>query len=228
MPALRLSEVQVSERPRERLFRLGPSSLTLVELIAILVGTGSASRDAVAVAEDIIQLGGGTLRALARRPPSELALVIGVGRAKAARVAASLELARRLADEEPRQKLMVRSPADVYRLCAPSLQDLVVEEFHVLTLDVQNQVTQDILITRGILNSSLVHPREVFRAAIAEAAAGVIVVHNHPSGTPTPSEDDRVVTTQLVEAGRLLDLPVYDHLIVAGNQYFSFAEAGLL
>jgi DNA repair protein RadC len=123
---------------------------------------------------------------------------------------------------------MVRSPADVHRLCAPSLRDLVVEEFHVLTLDVQNQVTQDILITRGILNSSLVHPREVFRAAIAEAAAGVIVVHNHPSGTPTPSEDDRVVTTQLVEAGRLLDLPVYDHLIVAGNQYFSFAEAGLL
>ncbi len=228
MPALRLSEVQVSERPRERLFRLGSSSLTLVELIAILVGTGSASRDAVAVAEDIIRLGGGTLWALARRPPSELARVAGVGRAKAARVAASLELARRLADEEPRPKLMVRSPADVHRLCAPSLQDLVVEEFHVLTLDVQNQVTQDILITRGILNSSLVHPREVFRAAIAEAAAGVIVVHNHPSGTPTPSEDDRVVTTQLVEAGRLLDLPVYDHVIVAGNQYFSFAEAGLL
>ena len=228
MPALRLSEVQVSERPRERLFRLGPGSLTLVELIAILIGTGSTSRDAVAVAEDILGLGGGTLRALARRPSSELARVAGVGRAKAARVAAALEVARRLADEEPTRKLWVRSPADVYGWCAPAMRDLVVEEFHVLTLDVQNRVTQDILITRGILNSSLVHPREVFRAAIAEAAAGVIVVHNHPSGTITPSEDDRVVTTQLAEAGRLLDLPVYDHVIVAGDQYFSFAEAGLL
>ncbi len=228
MPALRLSEVRVSERPRERLFRLGPSSLTLVELIAIVVGTGSTSRDAVAVAEDVLGLSGGTLRALARRPPPELARVAGIGRAKAARVAASLELARRLADEDPKRKLRVRSPADVHRLCAPSLRDLVVEEFHVLTLDVQNQVTRDILITRGILNSSLVHPREVFRAAIAEAAAGVIVVHNHPSGTATPSDDDRAVTTQLVKAGRLLDLPVYDHLIVAGDQYFSFAEAGML
>jgi DNA repair protein RadC len=124
--------------------------------------------------------------------------------------------------------LEVRSPADVSRRCGPALRDLVVEEFHLLTLDAQNRITRELLITRGILNSSLVHPREVFRAAIAEAAAGVIVVHNHPSGTPAPSADDREVTTQLVEAGRLLDIPVYDHVIVAGEQYFSFAEAGLL
>lgn len=228
MSALRLSEVQVSERPRERLLRLGPSSLTLVELIAILIGTGSASRDAISVAEDILGLGGGTLRALARRPTAELASVAGVGRAKAARVTASLELARRLADEEPQRRLLVRSPADVYRWCGPSMRDLVVEEFHVLALDVQNRVVRDVFVTRGILNSSLVHPREVFRAAIAEAAAGVIVVHNHPSGIPTPSDDDRAVTAQLVEAGRVLDLPVYDHVIIAGDQHFSFAEAGLL
>jgi DNA repair protein RadC len=103
-----------------------------------------------------------------------------------------------------------------------------VEEFHLLTLDSQNRITRDLLITRGLLNSSLVHPREVFRAAIAEAAAAVIVVHNHPSGNPTPSPDDRAVTRQLVEAGRLLDIPVYDHVVVAGDRYFSFAEAGLL
>ena len=109
-----------------------------------------------------------------------------------------------------------------------SLGRLHVEEFHVLALDSQNRITRGLLITRGILNGSLVHPREVFRAAIAEAAAGVVVVHNHPSGHAAPSADDRAVTRQLAEAGRLLDVPLYDHVIVAGDRYFSFAEAGLL
>jgi DNA repair protein RadC len=122
----------------------------------------------------------------------------------------------------------VRGPADVHRFCAPRLRDLAVEEFHVLALGAQSQVQADLLITRGLLNSALVHPREVFRAAIAEAAAGIIVVHNHPSGDPTPSAEDRVVTRQLVEAGRLLDVPVFDHVIVGGDRYVSFAEAGLL
>jgi DNA repair protein RadC len=108
------------------------------------------------------------------------------------------------------------------------LRDLAVEEFHVLALGAQSQVQADLLITRGLLNSALVHPREVFRAAIAEAAAGIIVVHNHPSGDPTPSAEDRVVTRQLVEAGRLLDVPVFDHVVVGGDRYVSFAEAGLL
>jgi DNA repair protein RadC len=110
----------------------------------------------------------------------------------------------------------------------PRLRDLPVEEFHLLALDSQSQVLRDVLITRGLLNSSLVHPREVFRAAIAEAAAGIIVVHNHPSGDPTPSAEDRAVTRQLAEAGRLLDLPVYDHVIVAGDRFVSFASTGLL
>jgi DNA repair protein RadC len=151
-----------------------------------------------------------------------------MGRAKAARVAAALELGRRLASEAASPGYAVGSPVDIQRRCAPTMRDLPVEEFHLLTLDTQNRITRDLLITRGILNSSLVHPREVFRAAIAEAAAAVIVVHNHPSGNPAPSGDDRAVTRQLVEAGRLLDVPVYDHVIVAGDRYFSFAEAGLL
>jgi DNA repair protein RadC len=220
--------VALPDRPRERLLALGPSSLTLAELLAILIGTGARRADALRLAEEMLDLGGGSLRALARRPVAELARVRGVGLAKATRVHAALELARRLAGEGPERRLAVGSPADVHRWCLPALRDLVVEEFHLLTLDVQNRITRDILITRGILNSSLVHPREVFRAAIAEAAAGVIVVHNHPSGDPAPSPDDRSVTQQLVEAGRLLDVPLYDHVIVAGEVYFSFAEAGLL
>ena len=217
---LRLSEHPEYDRPRERLWSVGPAALTGQELLAILLGTGCSGRDALAVAGAVLARVDGSLRRLAGRPSAELAKVAGVGRIKAARVAAALELGRRVES--------VRGPADVQRFYGTRLRDLAVEEFHVLALGSQSQILGDLLITRGILNSSLVHPREVFRGAIAEAAAGIIVVHNHPSGDPTPSADDRAVTRQLVDAGRLLDLPVYDHVIVAGDRYVSFAEAGLL
>lgn len=222
----RLAETE--ERPRERLFALGPSALTAVELIAILLGTGTRRSDALEVAAQLLAAAGGTLRDIARKPVAALAGVPGVGRVKAARMAAALELARRLDGQGRETGTEIRSPADVHRRCGPLLRDLVVEEFHLLTLDARNRVTRQTLVTRGILNSSLVHPREVFRAAIAEAAAGIIVVHNHPSGNPVPSADDRAVTSQLVAAGKLLDMPVYDHVIVGGDRFFSFAEAGIL
>jgi DNA repair protein RadC len=122
----------------------------------------------------------------------------------------------------------LRGPQDVAAVYAPRLQELPVEEFHVAVLDAQHRLERDVLVTRGLLNSSLVHPREVFREAIAERAAAVILVHNHPSGDPTPSAEDRVVTAQLVAAGRVLDIPVHDHVIVGRGRYLSFAEAGLL
>jgi DNA repair protein RadC len=225
---LRLAEQLTDDRPRERLWRLGPAALTAQELLAILLGTGCAGRDALEVAGALLARMDGSLLRLAGRPAVEVARAPGVGLAKAARLAAALELGRRLGAERAPPPERIKGPADVHRLCAPKLRDLAVEEFHVLALGSQSQVLADLLITRGILNSSLVHPREVFRAAIAEAAAGIIVVHNHPSGDPTPSADDRAVTRQLVDAGRLLDLPVYDHVIVGGDRYTSFAEAGLL
>jgi len=135
------------------------------------------------------------------------------------------------ADRSPREDFAlprIREPEDVVRLFQPRLRDLTVEEFHLLALDSQSQVLRDVLVTRGLLNSSLVHPREVYRPAIAEAAAGIIVVHNHPSGDPTPSTEDRAVTRQLVAAGQLLDLPLYDHVILAGDRFISFATEGLL
>jgi DNA repair protein RadC len=227
MPLL-LSEHPERDRPRERLWRVGAAALTGQELLAILLGTGCSGRDALAVAGDLLARTEGSLRRLGSRPSAELARIAGVGRAKAARVLAALELARRVAAEAEPPLERVGGPSDVHRYYAPRLRDLAVEEFHVLALGSQSQVLADLLITRGILNSSLVHPREVFRAAIAEAAAGIIVVHNHPSGDPTPSADDRAVTRQLVDAGRLLDVPVYDHVIVGGARYVSFAEAGLL
>jgi DNA repair protein RadC len=151
-----------------------------------------------------------------------------VGPAKGARLLAALEVGRRLAREARPEPAGIRGPEDVVRLVGAGLRDLAVEEFHVLALDTRSRVLRDITVTRGLLDSSLVHPREVFRAAIAEAAAGVILIHNHPSGDPTPSAEDRSVTAQLVAAGRLLDLPVYDHVIVAGDRWLSFSASGLL
>src|SRR2546428_5799229 len=178
----------------------------------------------------MVARGNGSLRRLADRRWAEVAQIPGVGRTKAARLAAAIELGRRVGAEAEPPPDRIRGPADVQRYYALRLRDLPVEEFHVLALGSQSQILADLLITRGILNSSLVHPREGFRAAIAEAAAGIIVVHNHPSGDPTPSADDRVVTRQLADAGRLLDVPVDDHVVIGGGggRYASFAEAGLL
>ena len=137
--------------------------------------------------------------------------------ARAVTIHASLELGRRMASEGRQDGAPVRSPRDVVEYFAPRMEDLPVEEFHVAVLDAQHRLERDITVTRGILNSSLVHPREVFREAIAERAAAVILVHNHPSGDPSPSADDRAVTEQLVAAGRLLDIPVHDHVIIGGD-----------
>src|SRR5206468_5643648 len=152
----------------------------------------------------------------------------GIGPTKAARLLAAFELGVRIAQEERPSLVRIREPEDVARVFRNRLRDLQVEEFHLLALDSQSQVLRELMVTRGLLNSSLVHPREVFRAAIAEAAAGIIVVHNHPSGDPTPSAEDRAVTQQLAAAGRLLDLPLYDHVIIAGDRFVSFATTGLL
>ncbi len=223
-----LSSLPGTDRPRERLWALGASALTSVELVAILLGTGDATRSASEVAAHLLDPSAGSLRGLAARPAAELLRARAVGPTKAARLLAAFEIGARLGQEVRPVLPRIREPEDVVRLVGPRLRDLPVEEFRLLALDSQSQVLRDVLVTRGLLNSSLVHPREVFRAAIAEAAAGIIVVHNHPSGDPTPSPEDRAVTRQLVEAGRLLDLPVYDHVIIAGDRFLSFASAGLL
>ncbi len=216
------------DRPRERLLRHGPAALTTVELLAILLGTGRSGQNVEAVARAVHAAAGGSLRKLVRHPDGELRRVAGVGAAKAARLKAALELGRRLAREERPPQPRIGRPEDVVRLMGDRLRDLEVEEFHLLALSIQRDVLREVLVSRGVLNGSLVHPREVFRPAIAEAAAGIIVVHNHPSGDPTPSPEDRAVTGQLVAAGGLLGIPVLDHVIVAGDRWISFATQGLL
>lgn len=226
--ALSIRELPAGERPRERLAQHGASKLSAIELLAIVLGTGSGRQSAIALAHEVFGQSGGSLRRIASEPVATLTTVPGIGRARAVVIHAALELGRRMATETRQEGMTIRSPRDVYRVFASRLEDLPVEEFHVAVLDAQHRLERDITITRGILNSSLVHPREVFREAIAERAAALILVHNHPSGDPTPSPDDRAVTQQLVAAGRLLDIPVEDHVIVGRGRYTSFAEAGLL
>lgn len=225
---LTIRELPRSDRPRERLVDLGAHALSTAELLAIVIGSGGRGRSALRIGEDILGVAGGSLRRLASRPVPELTRHVGVGRARAAVIHASLELGRRMAVESRDEATPIRSPRDVVAAFAPRLEDLPVEEFHVAVLDAQHRLERDVTVTRGILNSSLVHPREVFREAIAERAAAIILVHNHPSGDPSPSADDRNVTDQLVAAGRLLDIPVHDHVIIGRGRYTSFAEAGLL
>lgn len=223
-----IREMPRSERPRERLKDLGAQALSTAELLAIVVGSGTGRRSAATIGQEILHSHGGSLRRLAARPVAALTALTGVGIARAVAVHAAMELGRRLAAESRDDGAPLRSPRDVYALFAPRLEDLPVEEFHVAVLDSQHRLERDITVTRGLLNSSLVHPREVFREAIAERAASIVLVHNHPSGDPTPSGDDRQVTEQLVAAGRLLDIPVHDHVIVGRGRYASFAESGLL
>ena len=225
---LRIREMPAAERPRERLTRLGASALSAVELLALVIGSGSGGKSSLDLAQQVLARNGGSLRRMASSPVASIRAINGVGPAKAVVLHAALELGRRLSAESRNSGEPISGPMDVYRLFAPRLEDLPVEEFHVAVLDTQHHLERDVTVTRGLLSASLVHPREVFREAIAERAASIILVHNHPSGDPTPSSDDRKVTSQLVAAGRLLDIPVHDHVIIGRGRYASFAESGLL
>jgi DNA repair protein RadC len=216
------------ERPRERLRHAGASALSTRELLSLLVGSGTRGGSAAQVAGELVRVSEGSLRRLASMLERGTVDVPGVGPAVASRVAAALELGRRLAREGPRSRPQIQQAHDVYTLCSPYLRDLPQEEFRVLLLDTRNRVERELLITRGTVDTSLVHAREVFRAAVVENAASLILVHNHPSGDPSPSPEDRAITRQLAEASQVIGVPILDHVIIGDGRYLSFAEAGLL
>jgi DNA repair protein RadC len=224
----RIRDWPVPERPRERLHSAGAHALSTRELLGILVGSGSGARSALDVAGALLQQSGGSLRRLAANSLADLQKLEGVGPAVAARVLAAMELGSRMARETAAERPRIQGPADVYELCAPALRDLRQEEFRILLLNTQHAVLKELIVTRGTLDASVVHPREVFKAAISESAAAVILVHNHPSGDPSPSREDRDATDQLAAAGRLLAIPILDHVVVGDGRYVSFVEMGLL
>ncbi|HWZ57532.1 MAG TPA: DNA repair protein RadC, partial [Gemmatimonadaceae bacterium] len=225
---LAIRQLRSGDRPRERLQHLGARALSTAELLAILVGSGGAGYSALDTGHAILAAVGGSLRRLGGQPMADLTRISGVGRARAAFMHAALELGRRWAEESVDENPPIGSPSDVVDRFGARMRDLGAEEFHVIVLDALHRAKRDVTVTRGLLDSSPVHPREVFQEAIAERAAAIVLLHNHPSGDPTPSPEDRAATAQLVATGWLLDIPVYDHVIVGRNRHVSFLEEGWL
>ncbi len=215
------------ERPREKLMQLGPERLTEAELLAILLRTGNRQQTAVDLAKALLAQHG-DIANLARLPYQQLATLKGLGPVKAVTLNAAFELGRRLAALPGVQKLKITGPEVVHQRYAPLMAHLKKEVFKILILNSANLLMRDVTISEGILDSALVHPREVFKVAILESAASIILIHNHPSGEATPSTEDHRMTQRLVEAGRIVGIPVLDHVILAGEHYYSFQEAGFI
>jgi len=215
------------ERPRERLYDSGPDALADAELLALQLGSGRRGMSAVDVAREMLATYG-SLAEVAGREATELTRVKGIGRAKAARLAATFELTRRLRARTPGSRLLLASPGEVYAAFGPLMEGMKREVFRVALLDAQNRLLRDRVISEGTLSASLVHPREVFKPAILESAASVILLHNHPSGDPTPSREDIRLTRQLVECARLLDLRIHDHVVIGHGRFVSLAEQGMI
>ncbi len=222
-----IKEWPEDERPREKVIRKGVRALSDAELVAILIRSGTGRRTALDLARTIVADGGG-LRPLAERNADELMRLKGIGSAKAVGLLAAFEIGRRVHASTDAKRPVLSSPQDVAGLMIPRLRGCPVETFTVLVLDSKNALKREVELTKGTLNASLVHPREVFKVAIDSLAASIIVVHNHPSGNPEPSREDLDVTRQLVESGRTLGIPLHDHIIVAGDRFCSLAERGLL
>ena len=223
----RIKDWPESERPREKLMRRGVDALTDAELLAILIGSGTGKITAVDLAKRLL-IEHKTLRGLAGKSVADLKKFKGIGSARAVSLVSAFELGRRLHSREDEKLDVVRSPQDVAARFIPKLRDLKKEVFLLLLLNSANGVIKEVIISEGNLNASVVHPREVFKAAIDELAAGVILVHNHPSGNRNPSREDIALTKQIVEAGKVVGIPVHDHIIVAGGVFTSFAEEGLI
>jgi len=218
-----IRDLPATERPRERLRDYGAGSLSTSELLAIVLRTGASRESVLALASRLLSCHGG-LVGLARAGFGELCQERGLGEAKAAQLKAAFELGRRLASAQPEERATVRSPQDVANLLLPEMGLLEQEELRVVLMNTRNQVLGVHTVYRGSVNTSLVRVGELFREAVRQNCPAMVVAHNHPSGDPTPSPDDVAMTKQAVEAGRLLDIEVLDHLVIAQQRFVSLKE----
>lgn len=225
---IRLKDLPPDARPRERLLDQGPKALSDSELLAILLGAGSRHETAIELAIRMLATFGDTgpeaLRGIAEARPEELARLHGLGPAKAARLLAACELGARVGAVRSTQRPQIASPADVVRLVAPHLRGERKEHALVVWLNGRHQVVGWEDVSVGSLTEALVHPREVFREAIRRGAAAIVLLHNHPSGDPSPSEEDRALTRRLASVGELVGIPLVDHIIVADGEYYSLRD----
>jgi DNA repair protein RadC len=225
-PSYRIKDLDQHERPRERLARLGPEVLSTAELLAILLGVGVEGENAIQLGRRLLQDFNG-LTGLRRATHTEICSQHGIGTAKAAQVIAAIDLGRRVASQTLQDRPIVHSPEDAADLVQYEMSSLEQEQLRVILLNTRNHVLRVQKIYQGSLNSSQVRVGELFRPAIRENAAAIIVVHNHPSGDPSPSADDLAITKAIVQAGRLLDIQVLDHIIIGQGQFVSLNRRGL-
>lgn len=223
-----IKEMPADERPREKMVEKGPSYLSNPELMAILLRTGNKDMSAIELASHIINHGGDGIEKLADITIEELQSFNGIGVAKASEIMAALELGKRVFKSSAKKKVAILSPKDISQYYMDELRFFNKEKFKILLLNTKSEILKDIDISVGTLNSSLVHPREVFREAIKRSASRIILVHNHPSGNPTPSGEDKNITKRLMDAGRIIGIEVIDHIIFGDNRYYSFKENCLI
>jgi DNA repair protein RadC len=221
-----IRELPAQERPRERLKQYGAASLSNAELLAIILRTGTASESVLSLSTRLLSRFSG-LGGLAKASFGELCLERGLGEAKAAQLKAALELGRRLLSTQPEERALVRSPEDIANLLQAEMAFLEQEELRLVLLNTKNQVLAILQLYKGSINTSLVRVGELFREAVRENCPALVVVHNHPSGDPTPSPEDIKITEQIVKAGKLLDIEVLDHLIIGHQRYVSLKEKRL-
>jgi DNA repair protein RadC len=220
-----LDELPLEERPRERLARHGANALSSRELLALLLGTGARGRSALVVADELLSDG---LRSLAARSLAELEGSRGLGRAKASRLLAALEIGARLASDPGETAPAFHAPADAGRYLLPRYAARPVETFGLLALDVRHRLRREAVVSVGCLTASLVHPREVFQEAVVSRAAALVLFHNHPSGDPEPSAEDLALTRRLAAAGTLMGIEILDHLVLGAGRFVSLKERGVL
>lgn len=225
-----IKDLPIDERPRERLIKYGVESLSLQELLSLIFGRGIKGESVMDLSRKIIGTFG-SLDKLSQTSVEELKLFRGLGLAKACQLKACFEIAKRLMNEENLnvdKNTVIKSPSDIFPLLKEKINNFNKEHFIVTSLDSRNKIISIDIISIGTLNSSLIHPRETFEIAIKNHAAGIIICHNHPSGELKPSEDDLIVTNNLIRSGQLLGIEIADHLIISKKNYFSFKEKKLI
>jgi len=227
----RLTNIQsmpLAERPREKMLRLGRNELSNAELLAILLRTGSKGESAIMVASNVLGLSNEGIGFLGKCTVEELIEINGIGQSKACQILAAIELGFRLSKHSFTKRGKISTPDDVFKIFEQELRYEAKEKFIAVLLNTKNEITSTEIISIGSINSSIVHPREVFNIAIKKSAAAMVLVHNHPSGDPKPSYEDVKVTDRLVEVGKLVGIKVIDHIIVGDKIYYSFKEKELL
>jgi DNA repair protein RadC len=225
---LTVKDLPLDDRPREKLLLRGSQNLSDAELVAILLRTGKKGKSVLEIARELIN-SDGNLAMLATKSVDSLQKISGIGKDKAATLAAAFEISRRILSQAKWfSNQNVTSPQEIADIFIPILRDDTKERFIVVCLNSSNKIIKHETISIGNLNSSVVHPREIFKVAIDCSSASIIMIHNHPSGNPEPSNEDIRITKKVVESGKILDIPVFDHLIIAGDTFTSFVEKRLI